>query len=258
MGRVGNCILKAIQVSGKTAKMFSDLLTYPVQIITGKVLKVNGPDRQLSAIAKACHCCGQVQDLPEILPKTQRLLCCRCETPFKPKMAAKKSTSRTAAAALGAFILFWPAVLMPILEVEKLGNRSSSSILSGIIELLQHGSYFVGGIVFLFSILFPLTKIVLLFELSCLAVLSQRHKVLTLRLMEVLGKWSMMDVMLLAFLVMLVKLGDLVDFHLGPAVVAFVGCVAMSMLASISFDPHAIWDLRDVDSDEVDLPASST
>jgi paraquat-inducible protein A len=60
--------------------------------------------------------------------------------------------------------------------------------------------------------------------------------------MEQLGKWSMMDVMLLAFLVMLVKLGDMVEFHLGPAVIAFVLCVAMSMLASISFDPHLIWD----------------
>ena len=211
-------------------------------------------NRHLTANVKACHCCWQVQELPDVEPKTQRLLCYRCETPFRPKIAAKKSASRTAAAALGAFILFWPAVLLPILEVEKLGNRSCSSILSGIIELVQHGSYFVGGIVFLFSILFPLTKIVMLFELSCLRLLNQRHKVFVLRLMEHLGKWSMMDVMLLAFLVMLVKLGDLVHFHLGPAVFAFVGCVAMSMLASISFEAHSIWDLQENPS-EVDLPA---
>ena len=215
---------------------------------------MNSLNRNLTANVKACHCCGQVQELPDVEPKTQRLLCCRCETPFRPKIAAKKSASRTAAAALGAFILFWPAVLLPILEVEKLGNRSCSSILSGIIELVQHGSYFVGGIVFLFSILFPLTKIVMLFELSCLRLLNQRRKVFALRLMEHLGKWSMMDVMLLAFLVMLVKLGDLVHFHLGPAVFAFVGCVAMSMLASISFEAHSIWDLQE-NPGEVDSPA---
>jgi paraquat-inducible protein A len=155
---------------------------------------------------------------------------------------ALQSASRTAAAAFGAFCLFWPAVLMPILQIEKLGMRSQSSIVSGIIELFQHGNYFVGGIVFVFSIVFPLTKIVLLFELSCLEIFHQRHKAFTLRLMEHLGKWSMMDVMLLAFLVMLVKLGDMVEFHFGPAIVAFVGCVAMSMLASICFDPHAIWE----------------
>ena len=190
---------------------------------------------------KACHCCGQVQELPEVEAQ-QKLLCYRCETPIKVSGSPEKSASRTAAAALGAFCLFWPAILMPILEVEQLGNRSRSSILSGIIELFQHGSYFVGGIVFLFSILFPLAKIVMLFELSCLKVLNRRHKAFTLRLMEKLGKWSMMDVMLLAFLVMLVKLGDLVEFQFGPAIIAFVGCVAMSMLASLCFDPHAIWE----------------
>ncbi|MDB2685656.1 paraquat-inducible protein A [Mariniblastus sp.] len=193
---------------------------------------------------KACHCCGLVQEIP-ITEQDRRLLCFRCETPIKTNVSPEKSASRTAAAALGAFCLFWPAILMPILEVEQLGNRSQSSILSGIIELFQHGSYFVGGIVFLFSILFPLTKIVMLFELSCLKLLNRRHKAFTLRLMEKIGKWSMMDVMLLAFLVMLVKLGDLVEFQFGPAIVAFVGCVMMSMLASLCFDPHSIWDKSD-------------
>ena len=194
---------------------------------------------------EACHCCGQVQEIPNIDLSSKKLLCFRCETPFRPPVDAKKSASRTAAAALGAFCLFWPAILMPILEVEQLGNHSQSSILSGIIELFQHGSYFVGGVVFLFSILFPLTKIVVLFELSCLQVLKRQHKAFMLRLMEQLGKWSMMDVMLLAFLVMLVKLGDLVEFHFGPAIFAFVGCVSMSMLASICFDPHAIWGVQE-------------
>lgn len=144
--------------------------------------------------------------------------------------------------AAAAFILFWPAVLLPILEVEKLGQIQRSSLLGGVSELLHQGSWFVGTIVLVFSIVFPLTKMVLLLELSLLEILHERHKAWTLRLMEHLGKWSMMDVMLLAFLVMLVKLGDLVEFHLGPAVVAFVLCVSLSMIASLLFDPHAIWE----------------
>ena len=152
------------------------------------------------------------------------------------------SASRTAAAALGAFVLFWPAVLLPILEVEKLGVKSEASILSGTINLFHEGNYFVGMVIFCFSVLFPLTKIVLLLELSFLELLHLKHKAFTLRMMEQLGKWSMMDVMLLAFLVTLMKLGDVVEFHLGPAIIAFVLCVAMSMIASITFDPHAIWE----------------
>jgi len=143
---------------------------------------------------------------------------------------------------MGAFILFWPAVLLPILEVEKLGHRSTSSVLSGTLELLSHGSWFVGGIVCLFSIVLPLTKIVMLVELSLLRLCHKRFRSWTYRIMEHAGKWSMMDVMLLAFLVMLIKLGSLIQFQFGPAVIAFVLCVAMSMLASMSFDPHAIWN----------------
>ena len=152
------------------------------------------------------------------------------------------SASRTAAAAIGAFILFWPAILLPILEIEQLGIKSKSSLLGGTFDLFRHGNYFVGFVVFVFSVVFPLTKIVLLLELSYLELLHRKHKAFTLRVMEHLGKWSMMDVMLLAFMVMIVKLGDMVEFHFGPAIVAFALCVGMSMIASISFDPHAIWE----------------
>ena len=193
---------------------------------------------------KSCHCCGLIHRIP-VLAAGDAASCTRCRsTIFRPG-SQERAAARTAAAALGAFFLFWPAVLLPILQVEKLGHRSASSVLSGTIELLAHGSWFVGGIVFLFSIVFPLTKIVMLLELSVLNLLHRRHRSLTYRIMEHAGKWSMMDVMLLAFLVMLVKLGSLVEFEFGPAVIAFVGCVAMSMLASMSFDPHAIWDEDD-------------
>ncbi|MCZ6795735.1 MAG: paraquat-inducible protein A, partial [Planctomycetota bacterium] len=128
------------------------------------------------------------------------------------------------------------------LEIERLGHRSESSILIGTIDLLRHGSWFVGLVVLLFSVVLPLVKMLLLIELSFLGILQRRHKALTYRIMEHASKWSMMDVLLLAFLVMLVKLGDLVEFHFGPAVVAFALCVVMNMIASLSFDPHTIWE----------------
>lgn len=190
---------------------------------------------------RACHCCGQIHRLPK-LNTGQKAVCTRCGAGISVPGCRRLSASRTAAAAMAAFVLFWPAVLCPILRIEKLGHQQESSILSGTIELLSHGNWLVGGVVLLFSIVFPLTKIVLLLELSLLEFLHRRQKARTLRVMEHVGKWSMMDVMLLAFLVMLVKLGNLVQFEFGPAVIAFVACVAMSMLASLSFDPHAIWE----------------
>jgi paraquat-inducible protein A len=130
---------------------------------------------------------------------------------------------------------------LPILEVERLGHHHGSSLLIGSLELLSHGNWFVGIVVIAFSLVFPLLKILFLLELSLLGILHREHRAITYRAMELAGKWSMMDVLLLALLVMLVKLDTLVRFELGPASVAFVFCVAMSMFASWSFDPHSIW-----------------
>lgn len=190
---------------------------------------------------RACHCCGLIHRVPQ-LAQSQVATCTRCRATIQRHYGGQLAASRTAATALGAFFLFWPATLLPILELDRLGHHSESSLLFGTIELLTHGDWFVGVIVLVFSIIFPLVKILMLLELSLLGLLHRRHKASTYRVMEFAGKWSMMDVMLLAFLVMLVKLGDLVEFNFGPAVVAFVLCVAMSMIASMSFDPHAIWE----------------
>lgn len=190
---------------------------------------------------RTCHCCGMIHQMP-VLEAGQQAVCTRCESVILRPGRSERSAGRTAAAALGAFCLFWPAVLLPILQVERLGHRHASSVLGGTFDLIRHGSWFVGGVVLLFSVVFPLAKLVLLLELSLLRLTHHRFRAGAYRLMEHAGKWSMMDVMLLAFLVMLVKLGRLVEFHFGPAVIAFVVCVAMSMLASMSFDPHAIWN----------------
>lgn len=190
---------------------------------------------------KACHCCGLIHRLPRLAPG-QSAECVRCRTLLRSAVSPRTSATRTAAAALGALVLFWPAILLPILEIERLGHHSESSILMGIVDLFRHGSWFVGTVVLVFSIIFPLLKILFLIELSLLRILHRRYKALTYRIMESAGKWSMMDVLLLAFMVMLVKLGNLVTFHFGYGVVAFTLCVAMSLVASMSFDPHAIWE----------------
>ena len=189
---------------------------------------------------KACHCCGLIHILPPLGTRDEAI-CIRCQSVLARSGASDLAASRTAAAAIAALVLFFPAILLPILEIERLGHRNHSSILTGTIELLTHGNWFVGGVVLLFSIVLPFLKIVMLLELSLLELLHRRYKATTYRIIEFAGKWSMMDVMLLAFMVMLVKLGSLVEFRFGPAVIAFVLCVAMSMVASLSFDPHAIW-----------------
>jgi paraquat-inducible protein A len=196
------------------------------------------PDR---SDLRACHCCGLVHIVPAV--KSGQSACCtRCGTNLIPYRSILKSGSRTTAAATAAFVLFWPAILCPILVVEKLGIRRETSLLEGIFELFRDAHWVMGMIVLLFSIVLPLTKLVLLVELSLFRRFNRRIQTRTLRLTEHLGRWSMLDVLLLSLLVMLVKLGDLVQFQFGPAITAFVLCVVMSLTASFCFDPRAIWE----------------
>jgi paraquat-inducible protein A len=169
-------------------------------------------------------------------------VCYRCEAPLTTHTSPSNSRERTLAATLAALVLYIPAITLPLLRIRQLGHYHSSSILSGTWELLTHGSWLVGAIVLVFSVVLPLVKIGLLLDLCLLKQTPQRHRAATFRLMEYLGRWSMMDVLLVALLVMFVKLGNIVEFQVGPAVWAFTLCVAMTMVAAMSFDPHSIWD----------------
>lgn len=200
-----------------------------------------------SNLMKACHCCGKVHRLlpyqsdPDSKEKLIGYACTRCGTTIANPAKSQRASQRTAAAALAALLLFPAAIFLPILEIEKLGHRYHSSIVGGIIELYEQGSWFVATIIFVFSIVLPAMKLATLLELCWLKWLEHHHRAWAYRIIEFSGRWSMLDVMLLAFLVMLVKLSGLVEFHVGPAVIAFAGCVAMSMIASMTFDPHSIW-----------------
>lgn len=191
---------------------------------------------------RACHCCGLVHRVPHLEPE-QEAQCVRCFSAIDSgRRNGLQSSARCLAAALGGLILYLPAILLPILEIEKLGHHHATSLLGGTLDLIWHGSFFVGFVVLLFSIVLPLLKLLALLELSYIGLTHRHHRACTYRIVEWTGRWSMMDVLLLALLVTLVKLGDIVSFQLGPAVIAFVMCVVMSMIASIMFDPHAIWE----------------
>jgi paraquat-inducible protein A len=167
--------------------------------------------------------------------------CPRCGTIVDRGNRQAANSRRTTAAAFGAILLFPAAVTLPILEIEQLGYRHTSSMLGGIVELYRSGTWLVATVILLFSIVLPLVKLVTLLELCWFRYLEHHHRAWAYRVIEFSGRWSMMDVMLLGFLVMLIKLSGLVEFHVGPAVIAFSGCVVMSMIASMSFDPHSIW-----------------
>jgi paraquat-inducible protein A len=192
----------------------------------------------------ACHCCGLAQLRPTLTPG-QWALCARCHTPLPERRHAQERNRSAAGAALAALLLFPLAVSLPVLEIERFGHRRSSSILSGVGSLFTDGQWLVGLVVLLCSIVLPALKLagLLLLTLGPMRLWLQPSRARLWRWIEFVGRWGMLDVLLVALLVATLKLGDLVSVRAGEGLVAFVCMVAASLLSSTLFDPHALWDL---------------
>ncbi len=129
------------------------------------------------------------------------------------------------------------------MQIERFGYVSDASIWSGMVGLLGEGHLFIGLVVLLFSVIAPVGKLGLLFVLCVGQGSIARHdRARAYQLIEFVGRWGMVDVLLVAVLVAIVKLGDLVTVTPGPGVVVFGGVVILSLIASAMFDPHAIWE----------------
>ena len=197
---------------------------------------------------RACGTCGLVQRVPPLAGR-QRAHCTRCRAvvaraPGAPRRLGDFGGNHwTAATALGALILYPLAVGLPFLSIERLGQRHSASILESSVELLAGGELLVGLVVFLCSVVLPLGKLSgLLLISTSRGWMRRRHRALTWHAVELSGRWGMIDVLLAAVLIAILKLGDLVVVDPGPGLFAFTSCVALSLVAGASFDPHALWE----------------
>jgi paraquat-inducible protein A len=196
----------------------------------------------MSAPLAACPCCGLIQQVPAVA-KGQRLSCGRCHTRLGHPAGRRRATERTAALALAALFIYPVAISLPIMRVERLGVVRDASVWSGGVALLSDGQVLVGAVVLLASVVLPLAKLMGLFVLSGGALAHRpRTAALTWHLVEWTGRWGMLDVLLVAVLVAVVKLGQLMELSAGPGALAFTACVALNLAASASFDPHSLWD----------------
>lgn len=188
----------------------------------------------------ACNRCGLVHRMPAV-PARCRAHCTRCDAPI-PHETHPRSVQRTAALALAALLVYPVALALPVMTIARLGHAQAASIWSGTVGLLAEGHLAVGLAVLFFSVIAPIAKLAALFVLCAgPGLLPARHRARTYALVEFLGRWGMVDVLLVAILVAAVKLGDLVEVTPGPGVVAFGAVVVLSLLASAAFDPHALW-----------------
>ncbi|MBV0891969.1 paraquat-inducible protein A [Paracoccus sp. Z118] len=151
---------------------------------------------------------------------------------------------------MAAGIIFYiPANLLPMLRTESfagLAGSAEATILGGVVQLIQHGSWGVAAIVFAASVVVPLGKFIAIAWLARVAGRPATHEAAHTRLrvyevVEFIGRWSMIDVFVVAILSALVQLGFVATIHPGPAAVCFALSVAFTMLSAQSFDPRLIW-----------------
>jgi len=171
--------------------------------------------------------------------------CPRCGAPLHERKPG--SLNLTTALVLTAALLYLPANLLPVMHTHTLFSESDDTIMSGVLSLLDDGSWPLALLVFVASIVVPLLKLLAMGWLL-LAVrrrrsgnAAQRSKLF--RLVEFIGRWSMLDVFAVALLVSLVQIRSFATVHAGLGALAFATVVVLTMLAAQSFDERLLWDI---------------
>jgi len=190
-----------------------------------------------------CHTCGMVVKL---LDKTQ-IACprCGCDMHYRKH----DSINRTWALLISAFIMYIPANTEPMMRTTSLGQESADTILSGVIYFLTHGDWPIALVIFSASVLIPLLKMMaiayILIMVQTGATTNKAENTRLYIIAEFMGKWSMVDIFVVALMAALIQLGAITTIQHGPAGMAFSAMVILTMFAAMSFDPKLIWDQTD-------------
>ncbi|TAL98304.1 MAG: paraquat-inducible membrane protein A [Paraburkholderia sp.] len=192
----------------------------------------------------SCHACGRVEPWQRTAEHQQ---CGRCGATLHRR--TPDSLMRVWALLIAAALLYIPANLLPVMHTASLVGAEDDTIMSGVVYFWTSGDWPLSIIVFIASILVPMLK---LSVLALLTITAQRRskwrpdqRTKLYRLVERIGRWSMLDVFVVTLTVALVRFKSLAVITAGPGALAFGSVVILTMLASMQFDPRLIWDYVD-------------
>lgn len=172
--------------------------------------------------------------------------CPRCHVPLRARR--RHSLQKSWAALIGSLIFLLPANLLPISILYVNGSRQEDTILSGIISLAS-SNVAVAAVVFIASILVPFTKVIVLISLlvsihfKCERGL--RTRILLLRFITWIGRWSILDLFVISLTMSLVNRDQLLAFTMGPAAFYFGAAVILTILAVEWLDSRLLWDAHE-------------
>ena len=193
---------------------------------------------------QSCRGCGL---LSRPKPGAHKGRCPRCDEDLvfrKPK-----SLERTLAYLIAAAVCYLPANLLPVMKTTTAGGSESDTIMQGVVLLWSPTGWPLSLIVLFASIMIPSAKILalgyLLITVRRGSITNNAQRVRLYRTVEIIGRWSMVDVFVDTFTVSLIQLQPLMSVEPGPGLLFFAAVVVLTMLAVESFDPRLIWDTAD-------------
>lgn len=172
--------------------------------------------------------------------------CARCGSALQAPDG--KSLQKVWAWLFAGLVVYVPANVYPMLRTTTLGQTTDNTIVGGALDLARHGDYGVAFVVFFASIVIPIGKFAAIGYLA----LAVKHRVrmgpharhITFVIVEFIGRWSMIDVFVVAILASLVTLDFAATIRPGIAAISFALSVAFTMISALSFDPRLIWDTK--------------
>ncbi|WP_233113344.1 paraquat-inducible protein A [Aggregatibacter actinomycetemcomitans] len=193
-----------------------------------------------------CHSC-QYSFINPLTDRKGREICPRCYSQIDLPNAVK--LQRTWALLIAGIIMLFPANLLPMSVIYLNGAPSTDTLMSGVISFIDMGSYFIAFVVFTASIFVPISKVlIMLYLLTCIHFKlkhSIRWQMRLLHIVHFVGRWSMLDLFVLALMMSLVTRGQIIDFSVGTAALYFGAAVFLTMIAAEQFDSRLIWEIYD-------------
>jgi paraquat-inducible protein A len=176
--------------------------------------------------------------------KAPNLKCPRCHARIHERKP--HSLAITTVLVLGAAVLYVPANFLPVMTTRTFLDDENDTIMSGVLVLLQSGSWPIAVLVFIASIVVPLLKIIAMTVLLYSAWRpSPRHRAqrsALFRMVEFIGRWSMLDIYAISLLATLVQIQSFASIIVGWGAWAFGAVVVLTLIAARTFDERLLWD----------------
>ena len=190
-----------------------------------------------------CRTCGLAVPLASLRMDRR---CPRCRSRIEQRTPF--STEMTLAWLIAGIVFYIPANLLPVMHTSGLLGEADSTILGGILEFWRAGDWDIALLIFIASIAVPFTKFIaiglLLLTVRKKSRWQQHQRTVLYRIVEFIGYWSMLDVIVVALTSALMQFQVLGTAEPRPGIAFFCAVVFVTMLSALSFDPRFIWDRR--------------